>query len=462
MRTLILIFTAGMFATGCVSQQVHRVNNTQLTQAAETLPEATLLDVGVVVFDTGIPDDPTVDVPGAFPRLREAEARFMPYQLKNTMQASGYWGAVRVVPAPATSSDLLVFGRIRQSDGDMLDLDIRAEDATGREWLNRRYRQRIVASAYNTSADPYQDVFNQIVNDLVEARRGLDAQELARIRQVAELRFAGDLTPDAFGDYVVQNRQGRYEIRRLPAEDDPMMRRALQIRQREHMFVDTLDGYYGNFFHEVGDDYDRWRKVARDEAEAVRELRSSARWRTGLGIAAVVGAIVYDNRSNNTSMVERVARDVAIYGGIEAIRSGAQKRREAGFHEAAMNEITNAFQGAVRPILVDMQGTTVRLTGSAEAQYEEWQRLMRELYAAETGFIDEMEIYSEALPEVEAEAAPVADVAPVVLEELRMPQDAEAAGSASPDEAAADESRVGSDSNAGANDARAQLRPGGG
>lgn len=459
MKTLILIFTAGIFATGCVSQQVHRVNNTQLEQAAETLPEATLLDAGVVVFDTGIPDDPTVDVPGAFPRLREAEARFMPYQLKNTMQASGYWGAVRVVPAPSNSSDLLVFGKILHSDGDTLELDIRAEDATGREWLNRRYRQRIVASAYTTTADPYQDVFNQIVNDLVAARQALEAEDLARIRAVAELRFAADLTPDAFGDYVMQDQQGVYEIRRLPAEGDPMMRRALQIRQREHMFVDTLDGYYGNFYHEVGEDYDQWRKVARDEAEAVRELRSSARWRTGLGIAAVVGAIVYDNRSNNSSVLEGVARDVAIFGGIEAIRSGARKRREAGFHEAAMNEITDAFQGAVRPILVDMQGTTVRLTGSAEAQYEEWQRLMRELYAAETGFIDEMDIYTEALPEVETQ------LTPVVIEMLQMSQDAQPVNGA-PEEVAPDASPTGSDSNADSNalgnGTRAQLRPGAG
>jgi hypothetical protein len=433
LKTLLLVIGAGLLAGGCVSQQVHRVNNTPLTKATEARADAALLDVAVVVFDTGIPDDPTVDVPGAFPRLREAEARFMPYQLKSTMQDSGYWGAVRVVPTASASSDLTVFGSIRQSDGDMLDLDIRAVDASGREWLNQRYRERIVAAAYTSTADPYQDVYNQIVNDLVEVLKTRDGAELARIRQIAELRFAAQLTPEAFGDYLAQDRRGHYEIRRLPAADDPMLRRALQIRQREHMFVDTLDGYYGNFYHEIGENYDNWRKFAREEAEAVRELRSSARWRTGMGIAAIVGAVVLDSQSNSGSFGQRVLRDVAVYGGIEAIRSGSQKRREASFHEAAMQEVSEAFQGSVRPILVDMQGTTVRLTGSAEAQYEEWQRLMRELYASETGFIEDMQIYSEAPLESADETAEP----PLVILDWSLPEAQQQDGEAAPAEAPA-------------------------
>lgn len=434
---LLALLAGVLLLSGCATQQVHRVNTTPLEQASEMLPDEALLDVGIVVFDTGIPDDETVDVPGAFPRLREAEARFFPYHLKSTLQDTGYWGAVRVVPAASTSSDLLVFGRIAQSDGDMLDLYVRAEDATGREWLNRRYRERIPAAAYRGSADPYQDVFNQIANDLVIARRGFEEQELARVRQVAKLRFAAQLTPEAFGDYLSQNRRGLYEIRRLPAEDDPMMRRAMQIRQREHMFIDTLDGHFGNFYHEITQDYDRWRQFARDEAEAVRELRSSARWRTGLGIAAIVGAVVMDSNSSSRGYGQRVLRDVAVYGGIEAIRSGAQKRREASFHEAAMQEVTDAFQGAVRPTLIDLQGETVRLTGSAEAQYAEWQRLMREIFAAETGFIDAIDIYSEAAPEEPGSSA----LEPILLEELN---GSPARPSADPSPAPADEGAAGS------------------
>jgi hypothetical protein len=35
---------------------------------------------------------------------------------------------------------------------------------------------------------------------------------------------------------------------------------------------------------------------------------------------------------------------------------------------------------------VELEGQTVTLSGSAEAQYEEWRRLLKDIYAAETGF----------------------------------------------------------------------------
>ncbi len=417
-RTLIIV-AAAVALGGCVSQQVYRVNSTPVVQATETLPEETLLDVGVVVFETGIPEDPTEDAPGVFPRVREAEARVMPYQLKNTMQRSGYWGAVRVLPAPSTNSELLVFGQINHSDGDMLDLQIRAEDATGREWLNRRYRERIPAQSYRSPQDAYQNVYNQIVNDLVEARADHDREALARIRQVAEMRFAAELSPEAFDGYVEQNRRGIWEVRRLPAENDPLIRRARQVRQRDHMFVDTLDAYYGGFQREIGDDYNEWRRHSRDEAEAVRELQSSARWRTGLGIAAIVGAVVMDSQTSNRNYGQRVLRDVAVYGGIEAIRSGAGKRREAEVHRTALQEVSGAFNESVRPTLVEIQGTTHRLTGTAEAQYEEWQRLMRELYMAEAGIEDDFSIYADASegppegPIVDQDTRRIPDITPV-------------------------------------------------
>jgi hypothetical protein len=44
------------------------------------------------------------------------------------------------------------------------------------------------------------------------------------------------------------------------------------------------------------------------------------------------------------------------------------------------------------------------LTGTADAQYEEWKALLLELYTAETGFVPDMSVYTEPLPEVEGAA----------------------------------------------------------
>ena len=36
-------------------------------------------------------------------------------------------------------------------------------------------------------------------------------------------------------------------------------------------------------------------------------------------------------------------------------------------------------------VIVEVRGQTLRLSGSAETQYQEWQRLMREIWVTETG-----------------------------------------------------------------------------
>jgi hypothetical protein len=40
----------------------------------------------------------------------------------------------------------------------------------------------------------------------------------------------------------------------------------------------------------------------------------------------------------------------------------------------------------MKPIVMEFQGRQVELTGSAEAQFQKWRDLMRQIYYAETGF----------------------------------------------------------------------------
>ena len=57
------------------------------------------------------------------------------------------------------------------------------------------------------------------------------------IRQVAELRFARTFAQDAFQDYLTQDEAWVYKIQRLPAENDPMLERVRNLRQRNYVFV---------------------------------------------------------------------------------------------------------------------------------------------------------------------------------------------------------------------------------
>ena len=54
-------------------------------------------------------------------------------------------------------------------------------------------------------------------------------------------------------------------------------------------------------------------------------------------------------------------------------------------HADALKELTQSFQAEVAPQVVDVEGHTLRLTGTAEDQYREWRKLLKQLYLEETG-----------------------------------------------------------------------------
>ena len=74
-------------------------------------------------------------------------------------------------------------------------------------------------------------------------------------------------------------------------------------------------------------------------------------------------------------------------GGVAAVISGYKKREEAKIHTESLKEISGSFQTEAAPLVVDVEGRTLRLTGTAEEQYAEWRRLLHELYQEETGLV---------------------------------------------------------------------------
>ena len=53
-------------------------------------------------------------------------------------------------------------------------------------------------------------------------------------------------------------------------------------------------------------------------------------------------------------------------------------------HSEALAEIGQSFRAEVTPMVVELEGTQRRLTGTAAAQYEQWQVIMRDLYQSES------------------------------------------------------------------------------
>ena len=78
---------------------------------------------------------------GLSPEIRSAEARFFPIHLKYTMQGTGYWGTVRVVPDDDNGTDLLVRGHLDYSDGESCAVTVEVLDARNRLWFRKTYAE---------------------------------------------------------------------------------------------------------------------------------------------------------------------------------------------------------------------------------------------------------------------------------------------------------------------------------
>jgi hypothetical protein len=252
-------------------------------------------------------------------------------------------------------------------------------------WVNKKYKAVADSGAYQEERvgprEPYQDLYNQISNDLLEARDSLKTRELGEIRQVSELKFAAHLAPDPFSEYLAVNRKGRYTVDRLPAGGDPMMERISRVREREYMFVDTLNQHYANFYADMSGPYDDWRRYSYQEQMALEELRRKARLQKILGALAVIGAMFAEVDSS----AEAALRDAAAFGGMAAIQAGMATSKEAKIHVEALRELGASFEAEVEPLVIEVEGQTLRLTGSVETQYETWRQLLREIYSTEIG-----------------------------------------------------------------------------
>jgi len=388
--------------TGCVSETVKSTQVPALDAPESLTPEAELLDVGVVILDPGI--SAVEDEALVYPEVRRAEATFMAAELTQVLTEQGGWGAVRVVPDDRQFSDVLVKGAILRSDGEALELKIAVSDARGTVWLDKRYTGVTSRYAYEQGTrvkqDPFLAVYRMIANDMLQIFNGVPAEDRTEIRQVAEMRFARDFANGAFADYLQEDEQGQISLRRLPAEDDPMLNRIRGLRQRHYVFVDTLQGHYTGFSEEMYEPYQEWRKASYEETVALRELESEAQREMIAGGAAIIAGIVAQTSGSRTT---RSAGAVGVIGGGALLKSGLEKRAESKIHSLALEELGQSLDAEITPRVIELEDRTVQLTGNVEDQYDQWRELLADIYAAEVAALE---------PPRSPEAAPTLDPEP--------------------------------------------------
>ena len=375
---------------GCTSTKVITANSTPAIQADGSQSDELVLDIGITPFDPNIPSKEE-DLENGFiiPDVRRAESGYIAYHLKDTLELTGNWGAVRVTPKASDTVGLHINGKILISDGEKLRINIQVVDATGKIWVNKIYEDTASKFSYDViKEDPFQDLYNEIANDILLVRQQASPDQISEIKTVANLRFALDLAPNAFEGYLAKN-NGRFIPIQLPAEDDTMMRRLGQIKEREYVFVDTMDEYYGRFYTNMRESYDEWRLATYEEAILLRQLQQQSRNRL-IGGAALVAAGIYAG-SESSTYAETLASSGVVSGGIAAIRSGLNRRKDAEIHAQTLRELGQSLGSEIGPSVLKVEGETIELKGSAEVQFGKWRDLLKAIYIEETGVTNDLQ-----------------------------------------------------------------------
>ena len=321
--------------------------------------EAKQLNVTIVVFNPGLRENEPPDrQSGVFPQIREIEARYLPFLLRRTLVETDEWGAVRVVPELEPAAELLITGAIVKSDGVVLALEIRVVDATGREWLNKPYTASALSIVdEDETKEPFQVLYDRIAADLYAARAALDSSDLSLIAEVSMLRYASELVPEAFGDFLGTAPDGSLEIRRLPAREDPMIERVERIREFEYLFTDTMDEQYEELYREIESTYDLWRKYRRRLAQYVQAEETR---------------LQSNGPSGSRGSYGRMKRNYDNY-------------RWTKIQEQKLEKWASGFDNEVAPTVMELEGRVVELKGGLDARHDEWREILKSIYLLETG-----------------------------------------------------------------------------
>ncbi len=375
-----------MAAPGGAHAAVDKVTSATLTPiqtpSAPISPEA-LLDVAIPPLNDGL--TLTDEKSTVFPEVRFAETIYFSNQLAKTMEKSGAWGAIRVVPNTDVVMDVYITGTILQSDGETLDLDIRVYDTSGRQWLQERHRQVVGKYTYDrrlkSLSDPFQNLFTTIANSLLMVREKMNHEEAVRLRQISNLRFAREFSPEAFNEHIGEDKSGILTIYRLPAENDSILQRISMIRERDNLYVDTMQDYYDVFSQQMHLPYQDFRHASYDSVVKARQLRKRGNRQMIAGIAGIIAGIY--GRLGSSNMIQFDGSTAAAAAGGFALKQGLNTKQKAAEQTEKIAEMGSSLEAVIAPQVIALEDRTVTMTGTVQTQYDQWRELLHRIYEQE-------------------------------------------------------------------------------
>jgi hypothetical protein len=390
--------------TACTNYEYHETKQVAIERIGEAqellIDEQQILDVGVVLFDPGVVDLNSTDAD--YSSVRQSESVWYTNQLKQTLDTSNAWGLVRALPGDNLGLDVYVSGTLLESNGEVVRLLISAKDSTGRIWFSKEYDQRASAYAYNPEVDlpgdPFQATFNEVANDMFNFRAQLSASQLLNIRSVSKVLFARDFVEDAFAGFVETDEFGQLSLTRIPADNDPMMQRVERIRSRNDLFLDVVQDYYRAFNNKMNAPYQEWRKLSYKEVIYARQLKEQGRQEKLAGLVAMAGGLAAAATGN--SRTTRGAGHIGIISGAQIFGNSFLKTEAALGHSSTLRELGASLESELETSIVDLQDRSVTLSGTVDDQYQEWRRILGDMFRLEEGELSPVTIGNGGLSEI--------------------------------------------------------------
>ena len=156
-----------------------------------------------------------------------------------------------------------------------------------------------------------------------------------------------------------------------------------KIRERDYLYVDTMQDYYDGFSQQMHLAYQDFRRSSYDSVVKARQLNAQGNRQVIAGIGAILAGI-YGRSQARTSIADDAGTATAAVGGF-VIKSGLDKKQKASEYSESVAEMGSSLEAEIAPQVIELEDRTVTLTGTVQAQYQQWQELLGKIYQQERG-----------------------------------------------------------------------------
>ena len=369
------------------------------------------LDIVVPTFDAGLTNTKDKDSP-VWPELRRAEANLFAIELKNALERTEKFGAVRVTPDRSATAGIYVMGRIAESKGHEVEIDLSVADISGRDLVEEKggfgfgkrkpkmhdifktksfsysVDEKFFKNPRHKNQQPYQPLFDEAAAFVVDLLETYDDKQVNDLNKLTDMRFAASFSEDAFAEHM-EIKQGRVILTSLPSADDNMYQKVRAIRVRDQLFVDQLQTDYEQFAAKIAPSYRLWQEQTLTEYQAQRQAKKdAAKAAVGaalmLGLAIAAGSSAYDN--NYDPVGDTLAATTMVTAGMisaglagDAIKSA----EEAKMHNDLIKELGDSVEIDVAPKVVAFEEKEKELVGDAKEQFAQWRAFLKTIYELE-------------------------------------------------------------------------------